>query len=425
MSREWNGSLVMDEFAKIAAESGLIVSDLGKPVVGNTDKETPVKDHRRYEPGKEYNVTKETGEDLVGKAHPKDAKPAESMGDGALVENIVQQQDKDIEIATCMPTGALTGKHASLVEILVSLANDLEGEGKAEAAARVDLTIERLASFPFVDSLHKEAFLSLLAPVAKLLMWGGLGVGAWNWFGSKLTSVREGLATDIQDVLDTASSVGEKPELAGLANKLQSILGPYIAKFRQPMPLPDDKAGLAKYSTALDNFETDMTQASTIVEAMVAMPEEWYKLGLGAKSRLNEKFSDLKKTFEDTRLSINALSNVANKAMAKFQAKKPQAVKQELPGPDRITEIQELLSERGFGTLHSGKLDTATMNAIRRLEDKLDAVFSGNPETAEIIGRRGWDINGSILRPDGTVMEPDNLRRLLAVADRVAPKGWQ
>lgn len=420
MSREWNGSQVMGDFAKIAAESGLITTDFGKPVVGNPDKETPVKDHRRHEPGKEYGVTKETGEDLIGEAHPKDAKMADSMGEGGLVENLVQQQEKDIEVATRMPSGALVGKHAELVNALVALANELEGEGKAEAAARVDRTIERISGLPFGNSLRKEAaffaplLAPLLAPLVKTLLWGGLGAGAWRWFGAKLTSVREGLAEDIQDVLDVAASVGEDSSLAGLAGKLQAMLGPYVAKFQRPMPLPGDQAGLAKYNEDLEGFGKDMEQAAAIVEAMVATPEPWYKLGLGAKGRLREKFTDLQQTLKDTGGAIGALSNVAQKVSAGPQDKTP--APQAAKPANGVAEIQALLAERGMKVPQSGKLDKATRGALRQLALQLDEALRRNPKTAEILDRRGWNIPDAVLRPDGRVMDASALRRLVELA---------
>jgi len=150
--REWNGSNVMEEFAKTAAESGLITTNLKpekKDFVGNPSKETPVKDHRRYEPTEEYELKVEPT-DVVGKAHPQEAwmaeksTPMSSMGKGSLVENIKEQQEKDIEVATRMPSGALPGVHASLMNELIKLATELDDAGKHKEAIRVDRAIERL-----------------------------------------------------------------------------------------------------------------------------------------------------------------------------------------------------------------------------------------------------------------------------------------
>lgn len=426
MSREWNGSQVMGEFAKIAAESGLITTDLGKQIVGNPDK-SPVGPFRNNPSvsgktdtlsvdrnSKDYGITKETGEELVNKAHPEDPEIAESMGMGWLVENENEQQEADVEVATSMPSGALPGKHAALMSALVALANELEGEGKAEAAARVDRTIERLAALPFGNGLRKEAFFAaLLAPLAKVLMWGGIGAGAWRLFGTKLTSTRESLAEDIRDVLEVGASVGESPSLAGLARQLRDILAPYAARFKRPMPSLGDKAELDRYATDLDDFERDFGKAASIVDAMTAVPDEWYKFGFGAKSRLQEKFADLRKTLADTRTAIGKLSGTAQQMMAAGPAPSPEAGKAETP----IAAIQALLAERGFDVPRSGRLDDATKDALRQLAGRLDEALRRKPEIAEILDRRGWNISDSVLRPDGKVMDPANLRRLIALSE--------
>ncbi len=412
MTREWNGSQVMEEFAKLAADSGLITTDFGKPAVGNPDKETPVKDRRRYEPSEEYGVTKETGEDLIGQAHPEDARPAEAMGEGALVENLLQQQKADLEAATRMPSGALVGKHAALVEVLVALANDLEGEGKADAAARIDATIGRLAEFPFVDGLRKEAFFAALLGPLKRILWGGAaGAAAWS-FGptliSKLTSSRESLGEDIRDLLEVASSIGEEPSLVGLASSLRSILAPYAAKFQRPMPAPGQDEALKAYLADLDNFGQELPKAASIVAALASIPDEWYKFGLGAKSRLKEKFSDVQKDFA----GVKGIAEMGRRRMEETGTPAPEAA----VGQTDIGEIQGILTENGFNIPQTGKLDDATKEALRRLEHRLDQDLRRNPRTAAILDRRGWSIAGSVLRPDGTVMDPALLRRLLAVA---------
>jgi hypothetical protein len=415
MTRDWNGSLVMAEFAKNAVEGGLITTDFGKPVVGNSDK-SPVGPYRNNPSvsgkddtlsidrnSKDYGIGKETGDDLVEKAHPEDAEIAESMGEGWLVENIVQQHRKDEEIATQMPSGSLHGKHAALVAALVALANDLEGAGRAEAAARVDRTIERLAGCrPFEESLRKEAFLGL--PLGALT-WAGLGAAAWNWFGTKLTSVRENLAEDIQDVIKASASAGGSDSLSGLAARLGALLAPYAAKFRRPMPVPGDKAGLARYDKDLDDFSSVFGEAAAIVEAMGAMPDPWYKFGLGAKSRLQEKFSDLRKTFDNTKAAVGRLSNVLQQAAA---------AKGRVPRTP-VSEMQELLAEHGLEVPRTGVLDDATKDAIHKLEAKLDADFRRNPKLAEILKRRNWSIPGLLLKPEGTMADPQVARRLAAL----------
>jgi hypothetical protein len=420
MSNEWNGSQVMSEFAKIAAKGGLITSDFGTPVVGNTDKETPVKDHRRYEPSEEYGVTKGTGEDIIGRAHPKDAKPAESMGNGGLVENIIQQQKVDIEIATRMPNGALIGRHAELINNLVALANELEGEGKSEVAARVDQAIERISGLPFANSLHKEAvfpFAALLLAPLKWLLWGGtaagVGAGAMGWL-SKITSTRESLTEDIQDVLDKAVSVGNKDSsLSVTENKLRLLLSPYVDKFRQ-MPVPGDEKALREFLDTLQNFSGRIIpDAQALVTMMTAVKGGfWEHIGLGAKARLEEAFKDMVQTFQDTMKAVVAAAKVGKANMPTPMAGKPEL----LMGSD-ISGVQKLLAEQGLNIPQNGKLDEATKSALQSLEQKLDGMLRRNPKIAAVLEHRGWSISGAILRMDGTVMDPETLRRLITLAN--------
>lgn len=419
MTREWNGSLVMEDFAKIAAESGLITTDFGKPVVGNPDKETPVEGHRRYEPGKEYGVTKETGEELIGKAHPKDAKPAEAMGDGALVENIVQQQEKDIEVATSMPSGALVGKHAELVNRLVALANNLEGEGKAEAAARIDKAIGRISDIPFGNDLRKEAigpFAAMLLFPLKWLLWGGaaagVGAGAMGWL-SALTSQRETLAVDIQDVLDVAAKIREDdPSLSAAEGKLRSILLPYVAKFRKAMPVPGDEAGLREYIAILEDFAKNLPDIKSLVEVMVAVKGGFLeRIGFGQKARLEQKLQDMVTSFQATMKGIQAAAKVGKEQMPEPTAAQPET---------GIAGIQVLLAERGLKVPQTGKLDDKTIAALRQLEKQLDTDLRRDPKMAEILERRGWSVVGALLRQDGTVADESVLRRLLSLADSIA-----
>jgi hypothetical protein len=456
MTRDWNGSAVMGEFARIAAESGLVSTDFGDPAVGNPDK-SPVGPFRNN-PGvsgktdtlsvdsnsKDYGVTKGMGEDLVGKAHPKDAEPAEAMGKGGLVEDIVQQQEADIGVATRMPSGALIGRHAALVAALVDLANGLEGEGKAEAAARIDGTIGRISDIPFGDGLRKEAVgplaALLLAPL-KWVMWGGaaagVGAAAPGWL-SKLTSTKEDLATDIQDVLDKAASARDgDPSLSSAEGRLRALLAPHAAAFRKPLPAPGDEAALGAFLGNLQEFsERVIPDARELVAMMVAVRGGLLeRIGLGAKSRLKEAFGDMVSTFRDTMGAVAAAAKIGRRLAPKPEAAKPEVAEPGVAGPEvakpeaparkYVAEIQSLLAEQGLEVPRTGRLDGATMDALRQMERRLDADLRRDPGMAEILERRGWSVVGALLRADGTVGSPSALRRLLSLAEIAKAKSAQ
>jgi hypothetical protein len=97
-----------------------------------------------------YDVTGETGEDLINQAHPGGGPTlVPAAEEGGKVETIVEEHKKVVDKATKQPTG----KYAEVVSKLVATANKLEDEGETEAAKIVDKTIEklRLAVLPFVN----------------------------------------------------------------------------------------------------------------------------------------------------------------------------------------------------------------------------------------------------------------------------------
>lgn len=434
MTREWNGSKVMEEFAKMAAESGLITTDFDKPIIGTTDKEVPVKDHRRYEPTEEYNITKETGEDLVNKAHPEDSKPAEAMGDGGLVENVTQQQKKDIEIATKMPSGALIGRHAELVNSLICLADKLDSEGKKEAALRIDKTLERIIRLPF--DLQKDAGIwsrllgwagSIFSPV-KYIIWGGAAAGALYSMGpailSKITSLQEDLATDIKDVIDVAKEVrSDNPQFAKLENQLQQILSSFVGKFSKALPTHEDEQALQEYLSALQEFEHVLPTAKNIVVAMTSLKDWKSKIGFGAQSRLEEKIKDVEETFNNTKKTLEAVKNIGE---VQLQKQEPTEQKPEeklpllsttKPLQSNITDVQNILYEYGFKVKPTGLLDESTKDALHQLENRLERKLYKNPNTAQILNRRGWKITGSILKDNGQLMDANLLKRLISLSE--------
>ena len=93
-----------------------------------------------------YNVHNESGADLIGKAHPKSIDVADAMGRGGLVENQIEQQRHNKGVAQSMPTGNFLGRHASVIENLVKLADQADEQGMKEASDLIDAALEELTS---------------------------------------------------------------------------------------------------------------------------------------------------------------------------------------------------------------------------------------------------------------------------------------
>lgn len=84
-----------------------------------------------------YDVSGETGEDLVNSAHPGKMRTelTHSKTDENLVETIVEQQERDIEVATKVPKGVYAA--------LTDLADRLDKLGYAKVADEVDALIKK------------------------------------------------------------------------------------------------------------------------------------------------------------------------------------------------------------------------------------------------------------------------------------------
>lgn len=238
-----------------------------------------------------YDVTGETGEKFINDAHP-DKSPViiPAKDDGAKVENIIEQQKKDLDVALKNPTG----KYAALITKLIATANKLEEEGDEEGARIVDKTIAELHErvLPFVNrnsvlkatsSEDKKALVkqsgvepwelaAVNAPAApsaaKAVGHGAKAVGkaaisgvgtaataigtafgavgatataigasviaaavaipAFAHYGSSWFSQSETIATDIQDLIDYANKLkDEDPKIPALIQRLEQVLLPF------------------------------------------------------------------------------------------------------------------------------------------------------------------------------------------------------
>jgi len=396
MTNEWDSSRVMIEFEKIAKETGLITTDFEKrDYVGNPSKETPVKDHRRYEPTEEYNITKETGKELIEKAHPKSVTMADAMGNGGLVENEVQQQEKDIEIALKMPNGALIGIHASVVSELVKLANHLEDMGKHKEAIRVDETIRRIASRPFDKRAGFWFVPALVAGVA-----GTTGSAAWLGLGKYFTSTRESLGIDTKDLLEVFQKAVSKG--ATSADEAVVLLTPIASAF-EGLDLKD-KTQFEKYIQQVQNLTSSMPKLKSILAKtkLELGTGRWYHFGFDIASRMDEKMADVEKGLQETKELLNQAKTLSEQA--------------DVP-TDNITDLQKILFETGFkGKLWTGKItkimDETTISATKELEKSLDeAIAKSN------IGATGSMI-GQIINNGKLIIDVKKLKRIIDLLEK-------
>lgn len=457
MSKQWNGSQVMSEFEKIAAESGLITTDLNpdnKDLVGNPSKSPigPFRDNGESITDKErkdaglYGITKETGEELIEKAHPKTIDLVDAMGAGGVVENQVEQQKKDIEIATRMPSGALFGIHAELVKELAKKANELEEQGKIKEAIRIDETIRRIASPPFVNGrLVKTAWIgaviglaSLVAPLAYNLLTregtttkstsrggkrvtktkGKFSVGKWgkgvailggamtllSAFGNKITSRKEDLKTDLQDlydILQTAKSKGSSS-----AEEAAFLLKSFIGKFAKPL----DEKNFKMFVKQFDRLQTSLPKLQNLMAKIKIElgTGRWYHFGFDIVSRLDEKYKDFDEVTKETKKLIADAQKLGNKMdYVARRAKEAPDVKPE----DKVIKLQEIL-----GIDVTGVMDKKTIVAAAKLEENMDQALD------KIGVKRKQSFKGKVIRGDKIVINLDKLERVLYLIGEVIKK---
>lgn len=404
-NKEWERSSVMQEFEKKAAELGWMTTNLNpkdKDFVGNPSK-SPVGPFRN-ETGKEYGVTKEIGEELVGKAHKKSPTMADAMGEGALVENIVEQQKKDIEIATKMPNGALVQVHAALIQSLVKIANNLEEQGKYKEAMKVDAVIEKLA-LPFVNKhvITKEA----LWPA---IFWGltalmGAGTAANMGFFS---SVRGELTTDLKDLYEILKIAGQSKWYSSTtspsAEKAAQLIEPFISKF-QGFSFKDEKDA-AKYTDVITQFKPVIDQVGVLISKMELELGEsrWFQFGADRVTRVKAKYSDVVKDFD---FIISKLSEIGKSV----QDSKVTSIK-----PSGISGLQSILVENGLleSAKADGQMSQETIKAVQNLEQWLNNRLS-------VLGIKKSFTN-KIVSDGKLIMEPEKLQEIITLIKKEASK---
>ena len=374
---EWESSRVMSEFLKVASESGLINSDLKQDEgVGNPTKDTPV--ITRNEPDENYGVKTEP-KNIIDKAHPQeawmaqDSTPVNSMGDGSLVENIKEQQEKDIEIATKMPHGALIGVHAELVSKLVKLANSLEDEGKIKEAALVDKTIKKISTYPFDKGhLRKESGWFLIP-----LIGGSIGA-AVKLFGHMLTSKQENLSIDLKDLYDKLIDKSDRSKSSAAAAKL---IQPFLSKIDEVDI--STKEGSDAYAKVVRKLGPVLKNVGTLVMAAkqdIKGPSAWYsKVWTGVKGLFGfedykiiaEKFKDCLASYKEAQRYTSRAKKMENKL---------------LPTIGRESSVYRFMGEK-YDDLEALEVDLNA--ALKKLYDlgkikkplSVDIVRDGKPTT--------------------------------------------
>lgn len=141
-------------------------------------------------------------EDIIEKAHPKPVYVSNALGDGGLVENQNEQQEKIQQMINKRPRGEHIHVAADLVQNLTKIANELDDIGHDKFAAEIDDVLADLTG-ETKKKLNKTAFPSILAWGLGALFSGILGGTTYT----ALYGIPENLVEDAEDALDVAEEL--------------------------------------------------------------------------------------------------------------------------------------------------------------------------------------------------------------------------
>jgi len=237
-----------------------------------------------------YDVSGETGEQLVDKAHPGGGTRTElthSKTDENLVETIVEQQKKDVEVALSMPKGTYAA--------LLNLADRLDKLGYVKAADRVDSLLKKkvkVAASPAAQQFKKQ--------VLDALNQADLG-GRFN----KPMVIREWQGTSMPTLTEAMSALQKLQSRWGKnAPDLPSVVQPMVAQWSPN--LQAEQQMLAQRRQQQDSGVATTQQKVDPQTGFPTTPEGWEAAGAG---EINLDESGTATTQDKKKMRLTQLQN--------------------------------------------------------------------------------------------------------------------
>jgi len=326
---------------------------------------------------KVYDVTGETGKDLIDSAHPGNTRTelTHSKTDENLVETIFEQQEKDIEVAHSVPTGV----YAALTE----LADGLDKLGYTKEADAVDDMIKKASDSEVDDLLRKyddhaaRKFIDLLEdklPYAnrykgQLKIWASKYPSlSMDWVGSALLKMAKGEGKDSEFTKSYLSTLREyAPNEEGfrkwyaenyLPSKTSSEI--HLKKARQGTADEDDRTARV-FIAAVERNLSYFTPKE--YEAAIASLKEYPRLRLQwVQSRI-----------EDLAKRNRSVAEAFGKALSIIEVYKKTVQPQEEFAPDpELTSIPEK-------ELELAPIPAPKTNRIKRWQGYYNMAVKGTP----------------------------------------------
>lgn len=299
---------------------------VARPVVSSVENENV-----KMADEKHYDVTGETGEDLVEKAHPGGGTETElthSKNVDNLVETIVEQQKKNIEIVNKMPKGTYAA--------LLNLADRLDKMGYVKAADRVDKMLKKKTAAPEGEEFKRQ--------VLEALQDAELG-GRFNkpmvlreWQGISMPTITEGMMA----LSDLASRWGQNaPDLVGAVRPVAAQWRPFLQAEKQMLAqkqqdFRQQQTGVAGKGQERDPNEPELVKEVPKKRKRLNMLQNRLRRMVGLQPKENQPFDRqlalvLRKNYPD------AWQAVKNKAGLKAIFDAVQGQKQGVATKEQVT----------------------------------------------------------------------------------------
>lgn len=338
-----------------------------------------------------YDVSGETGEQLIDKAHPGGGTKTElthSKTDENLVETIVEQQKRDIEVAQKIPKGtyaalkimrnrleklganseqlwrvdAIISKVATPENIaeyeLVTLADRLDALGSKEAADKVDAMIVRVAVDPSGAAQHARMLADKLpahpwgaatkAPGAVMSRVGPAAVG--------LAGAAKGLGAAALPWLLPAAGVGAAGLAAYFIGKdllaMESTLDGVIDRLEDLDPNEQAAPVVQQWIATLQGLKPRLKipQASSDAETQKKIMQQRIKdvqhVAQQLQTLQQQYARDIKPNLTDWGFDAQQAEKVIGQTAARFM-QQAQQMAAKLPAAEKAGEKQKAIEEKG------------------------------------------------------------------------------
>lgn len=228
-----------------------------------------------------YDITGETGDQLVDKAHPGGGTKTEisSKTDENLVETIVEQQGKDLEVARSVPKGTYA--------LLMNLHQKLSKMGYGKMLGTLDHAIAKVASHDEIvlmalgelaenlDKIGYEKQAKTVHDLKKKAFFDLALLGGFNFLYDRYFTPAAGTIADLKrrlQALDPRPGTDAARQIAFMISRLSSMAAYFTRSYATGDPKVDSENARKKLAD-LNNILPELKQMQESIRQMGARDE--------------------------------------------------------------------------------------------------------------------------------------------------------